>query len=71
MLTNLCVCMHACVCDLKPVCWVGAHFDQSLLDEAYAPVALIKPQQNAPLLSVLLSANHSQIGYHSFMTPPV
>lgn len=43
-------CMHACVCvwSQASLLWLGAHFDQSLLDEAYAPVALIKPQQNVP-----------------------
>lgn len=41
----LCACAraHACVC-----VWLGAHFDQSLLDEAFAVVALIKPEQSAP-----------------------
>lgn len=47
VIVDLHVCV--CVCDVQPVrCDWGAHFDQSLLDEAFAPVALIKAEQSTP-----------------------
>lgn len=56
--------LHVCVISRWSSVGLGAHFDQSLLDEAFALVAFI-----SSALSVALSARHGQPGRRFSLTP--
>lgn len=57
------VSLHVCVISSWSSVGLGAHFDQSLLDEAFALVAFITPEHNAPRgASHCLPGTANQVG---------
>lgn len=69
---SLCSWLWICVCVISSQSAVaGCSFWSVTARWGLCPCGSYQARAEYSLLSVSLSANHSQIGYNSFMTPPV